>query len=73
MPRIRVLADDGWIALDELALASHLEGDHARRCLADRVSWAVEEAEARAHGRQPPAVSHAVESDERELQLIASG
>ena len=53
MPRVQVIADDGWVALDELVFEAQLEGDHARRCLADRILWAIRDADAHAasHGR----------------------
>jgi hypothetical protein len=45
MPRIQVIADDGRVTLDEWACAEQLAGQHYRRCLADRLKWAVEDAE----------------------------
>lgn len=46
MARIRVIADDGWVVLDELAVPGQLDSDHYRRGLADRIRWAVEDAHA---------------------------
>jgi hypothetical protein len=54
MPRVQVIADDGWVALDEYANPAQVVPDHARMCLADRIAWAVTDAE-----------SHPDESDDR--------
>jgi len=48
MARVQVLADDGWVALDELATPHQLDSEHYRRCLADRIHWAVGDAQRRA-------------------------
>lgn len=70
MSRIRVVADDGWLALDEHIGADQAADEHYRRCLADRIWWAVQDAEARSPvtGRdavgEPPVVvqfPHALE------------
>lgn len=47
MPRVKVIADDGWVALDEGTCGVQLESDHYRRYLAERIAWAVEDSEAR--------------------------
>lgn len=47
MPRVKVIGDDGWVALDELATPAQLQSEFYRRCLADRIGWAAEEAAAR--------------------------
>ena len=45
MPRVRVIADDGWMALDEHTCTRQLASDHYLQCLADRIRWAVADAE----------------------------
>jgi hypothetical protein len=45
MPRVKVIGDDGWVALDELASAQQMDSEHYRRCLSDRIQWAVQDAE----------------------------
>jgi hypothetical protein len=45
VPRVRVIADDGWVALDEHTCARQLASDHYLQCLADRIRWAVADAE----------------------------
>jgi hypothetical protein len=52
MPRVQVIADDGWVALDEYANPAQVVPDHARHCLADRIAWAVTDAES--HSDAPP-------------------
>jgi hypothetical protein len=47
MPRVQVIADDGWVALDELATEQQTASEHYRRCLADRIHWAVGDAQRR--------------------------
>jgi hypothetical protein len=44
---VKVIGDDGWVALDELATPAQLQSEFYRRCLADRIGWAAEEAAAR--------------------------
>jgi hypothetical protein len=57
MPRVQVIADDGWVALDEYANPAQVVPDHARHCLADRIAWAVSDAESHADERsEEPAV-----------------
>jgi hypothetical protein len=63
MTRVRVIADDGWVALDESAGPDQLSCDHYRRCLADRLAWAVADAQTRA---EPPEAHDVFE--EREAQ-----
>jgi hypothetical protein len=50
MARVKVVADDGWVALDELATAEQMASEHYRRCLSDRIQWAVGDAQQRAAG-----------------------
>lgn len=45
MPRIQVIADDGRLSLDERVCAADLSSRHFRRCLAERIGWAVADAE----------------------------
>jgi hypothetical protein len=45
MTRVKVMADDGWVLLDEHACAGQMESDYYRRCLGDRIQWAVEDAD----------------------------
>lgn len=45
MARVKVVADDGWVALDELATAEQMASEHYRRCLSDRIQWAVGDAQ----------------------------
>lgn len=48
MPRVQVIADDGWLALDEHVSASKVTSELYRRQLGERIGWAVVDAEARA-------------------------
>lgn len=57
MSRIRVVADDGWLALDEHIGADQAADEHYRRCLADRVWWAVQDAEGRSSASGSDAVA----------------
>lgn len=45
MPRIQVIADDGWVALDEHACNAQVASNHYRQQLAERLAWAVRDAE----------------------------
>ena len=45
MPRVLVTSDDGTVFWDESVKAVDFGGDHFRRCLADRLGWAVADAE----------------------------
>ena len=45
MPRIQVIADDGRPALDELIHPEDLSSAHFRRCLMERIDWAVADAQ----------------------------
>lgn len=45
MPRIQVIADDGRLSLDERICAADLSSDHFRRCLVERIGWAVADAQ----------------------------
>lgn len=45
MPRILVTGDDGTVFWDESVAAADFEADHFRRALADRLWWAVGDAE----------------------------
>lgn len=44
MARVLVLAPDGSVTFDELALPDQVACEHYRRCLADRLLWAVRDA-----------------------------
>lgn len=45
MPRVQVIADDGRPTLDERVCAQDLASAHFRRCLGERIQWAVEDAQ----------------------------
>jgi hypothetical protein len=45
MPRVLVVSDDGEMVWNERVNTSDFEGEHFRRCLVDRVGWAVADAE----------------------------
>ena len=45
MPRVLVISDDGHMVWNERVNQSDFEGEHFRRCLADRLNWAVADAE----------------------------
>lgn len=45
MPRILVTSDDGAVFWNESVKAPDFMADHFRRCLADRLGWAVADAE----------------------------
>lgn len=58
VPRVLVTADDGEVFWSESVKASDFDADHFRRCLADRLEWAVADAEGPSHtkvGRTAPA------------------
>jgi hypothetical protein len=46
MPRVLVSDDHGNVTLSERVSATDFESEHFRRQLADRISWAVTDAEA---------------------------
>lgn len=52
MPRVQVIADNGWVALDEYANPAQVLPEHARHCLADRIAWAVSDADDQSGKRQ---------------------
>ena len=52
VPRILVTSDDGAVFWNESVRAADFEADHFRGCLADRLGWAVVDAE----GPTPPNV-----------------
>lgn len=54
MPRIKVIADDGWVALDEFACEQQTAHEHYRRCLSDRLHWAIRDAEQHAEATGAP-------------------
>jgi hypothetical protein len=54
MPRVLIRADDGRVFWDERVEAANFASEHYRRCLADRLWWATEDAEA-----TPPAAAEA--------------
>ena len=45
MPRIHIIADDGRLALDERICHEDLSSAHFRRCLMERIEWAVADAQ----------------------------
>ena len=45
MPRIMVIGDDGEVFWNESVRAADFSGEHFRCCLADRLGWAVSDAE----------------------------
>ena len=45
MPRVLVISDDGDMIWNERVNQSDFEGEHFRRCLVDRIGWAVADAE----------------------------
>jgi hypothetical protein len=45
VPRVLVTSDDGDVFWNESVKAPDFEVDHFRRCLADRLGWAVADAE----------------------------
>ena len=45
MTRVLVMREDGQIFWNESVMASDFEGDHFCRCLAERLGWAVADAE----------------------------
>jgi len=45
MPRVLVISDEGEIVWNERVNHSDFEAEHFRRCLTDRVGWAVADAE----------------------------
>jgi hypothetical protein len=45
MPRVLVISDDGDMVWNERVNHSDFEGEHFRRCLVDRIGWAVADAE----------------------------
>jgi uncharacterized membrane protein len=47
MPRILVTREDGEVFWNEGVTAKDFETEHFRRCLADRLGWAVADAETR--------------------------
>jgi hypothetical protein len=51
VPRIHVIADDGRLALDERLCPEDLSSAHFRRCLMERIDWAVADAQEMAPDR----------------------
>jgi hypothetical protein len=45
MPRVLVMREDGQVFWSETVTASDFQGEHFCRCLADRLGWAVADAE----------------------------
>lgn len=46
MPRVLVIDDDGRLTWAERVQGDDFESEHFRRCLSDRLRWAVADAEA---------------------------
>jgi hypothetical protein len=57
MPRVLVLNDGGEMVSNERVNHTDFEGEHFRRCLVDRISWAVADAESAWHLSTPRPVS----------------
>ena len=55
MPRVLITTDEGDVTLDERLQAHDFESEHFRRCLADRLAWATEDAGHRRETVEPPA------------------
>ena len=45
MPRVLVMREDGQVFWSESVTANDFQGEHFCRCLADRLGWAVADAE----------------------------
>ncbi len=56
MPRVLVTGDDGEVFWSEGVKAADFDADHFRRCLADRLGWAVADAEGPSHEHARPIV-----------------
>ena len=54
MPRVLVINDEGGLTWCERVRATDFEAEHFRRCLSDRLHWAVNDAEACAHASLIP-------------------
>ena len=46
MTRVQVVADDGYVALEERVTAEVLDEEYFRECLAERIAWAAADADA---------------------------
>ena len=49
MPRVMITTDEGEMIWNEGVNASDFEGEQFRRCLVDRLAWAVADAESTWH------------------------
>jgi len=49
MPRVIVVNENGTMTWDERVTAADFETEHFQRCLAQRLSWAVADAESAPH------------------------
>ena len=49
MPRVLITREDGEVFWDESVKATDFETEHFRLCLADRLGWAVADAEGPTH------------------------
>jgi hypothetical protein len=54
VPRVLVTRDDGEVYWNESVKAADFEGEHFRSCLAERLGWAVADAEGPAHTHVRP-------------------
>ena len=54
MTRVHVIAEDGWVALDELVSPEQLTGEEYRKLLAERILWATEDVERREQAAEAP-------------------
>jgi hypothetical protein len=68
VPRIRLIADDGWTALEERVCAADFETDHFRTQLAQRLAWAAMDAE----GRPAPRALRATTKAEDDQAVAAA-
>jgi hypothetical protein len=79
MSRVLVISDDGEMVWNERVNQSDFEGEHFRRCLVDRIGWAVADAEsswrlstARALKVDSAAVHPRPHVDEHEMDAVAA-
>jgi hypothetical protein len=55
MPRVLVIDDSGTVVWSERVTPADFETDHFRRCLIERLSWAVADAHNHSHlAASPP-------------------
>ena len=54
MTRVQVVADDGYVALEERVTAEVLDEEHFRGLLAERIAWAAADAQDHEHVTHVP-------------------